>query len=150
MAKDALKGVRVCLECDEPVKGDQKFCPKCGAELPAETVMEMALCKKCSKQNDVGTDFCTGCGAKLPYKEYKKGIIVLLEFIGQDLIYGALYTDDTKKIRVEMQESDGIRPFYKSKEFTKGVDWLFYKSTSLEDAYDNLKNLIERMTNQIG
>ncbi len=74
MAKDALKGMRVCLECDEPVKGDQKFCPKCGAELPSETVMEMAFCKKCNKQNDVGTDFCAGCGAKLPYKEAKDAL----------------------------------------------------------------------------
>ena len=102
------------------------------------------------KHSDIRLSKYIMAGVILPYKEYKKGIIVLLEFIGQDLIYGALYTDDTKKIRVEMQESDGIRPFYKSKEFTKGVDWLFYKSTSLEDAYDNLKNLIERMTNQIG
>ena len=45
-----------------------------------------------------------------------------------------------------MQESENIRPFYESHEFTKGVDWLFYKSTSLEDAYANLKNLIQRMT----
>lgn len=30
--------------------------------------------------------------------------------------------------------------------FTKGIDGLFYKSTYLEDTYDNLKNLIERMT----
>ena len=102
------------------------------------------------KHSDIRLSKYIMAGVILPYKEYKKGIIVLLEFIGQDLIYGALYTDDTKKIRVEMQESDGIQPFYKSKEFTKGVDWLFYKSTSLEDAYDNLKNLIERMTNQIG
>ena len=74
MAKDALKGMRVCLECDEAVKGDQKFCPKCGAELPVETVMEMAFCRKCNRQNDVGTDFCAGCGAKLPYKEAKDAI----------------------------------------------------------------------------
>ena len=50
---------------------------------------------------------------------------------------------------MEMQESDGIRPFYETKEFTKGVDWLFYKGTSLEEGYDNLKKLVERMTNQM-
>ena len=101
------------------------------------------------KYSDIRLNKYIMAGVILPYKEYKKGIIVLLEFIGQDLIYGALYTDDTKKIRVEMQESDGIRTFYKSKEFTKGVDWLFYKGTSLEEGYDNLKKLVERMTNQM-
>ncbi len=69
MAKDSMKGVRVCLECEEPVKGDVKFCPKCGAKLPEKTVMELALCSKCGKQNTPGTDFCGECGAKLPYKE---------------------------------------------------------------------------------
>ncbi len=69
MAKDSMKGMRVCLECEEPVKGDVKFCPKCGAKLPEKTVMELALCSKCGKQNTPGTDFCGECGAKLPYKE---------------------------------------------------------------------------------
>ncbi len=69
MAKDSMKGMRVCLECDEAVKGDMKFCPKCGAKLPEKTVTELALCSKCGKQNVPGTDFCGECGAKLPYKE---------------------------------------------------------------------------------
>ena len=102
------------------------------------------------KHGDIRLSKYIMVGVILPYKEYKKGIIVLLEFIGQDLIYGATYTDDTKKIRVEMQESDGILPFYKNNEFSKGVDWLFYKSTPLDIAYDNLKNLIVQMTNKIG
>ncbi len=69
MAMDSLKDMRVCLECDNPVKGDMKFCPKCGAKLPDKTVLELATCSKCGKQNAAGTDFCTECGAKLPYKE---------------------------------------------------------------------------------
>ena len=72
MAKDMMKDMRVCLECDEPVKGDQRFCPKCGAELPTMTVMDMALCPKCGKQNDPGADFCGECGTKLPNKEMKE------------------------------------------------------------------------------
>ena len=72
MAKDMMKGMRVCFECDEPVKGDQKFCPKCGAELPSKTVMELAVCSKCGKQNSPGEDFCGECGAKLPLKEEKE------------------------------------------------------------------------------
>lgn len=101
------------------------------------------------KYNDIRLNKYILTGVILPYKEYQKGIHVLIEFIGQDLIYGATYTDDTKKIRLEMQEFDGIRPFHETKEFTKGVDWLFYKGTSLEEGYDNLRKLIERMTNQM-
>lgn len=69
MAMESLKNTRVCLECDEAVKGDVKFCPKCGAKLPEKTVMELALCSSCGKQNTPGTDFCGECGAKLPYRE---------------------------------------------------------------------------------
>ncbi len=66
MANDAMKDVRVCPQCQEPVKGDVKFCPKCGAKLPEMTVLEMALCPNCGKQNAAGTDFCVSCGTKLP------------------------------------------------------------------------------------
>ncbi len=36
MAEDMTKDMRVCLKCDMPTKGDQRFCPKCGAELPCK------------------------------------------------------------------------------------------------------------------
>ena len=68
MANDMMKDMRVCPACEEPIKGDVQFCPKCGAKLPEMTVMELALCPKCGKQNAVGTDFCTACGEKLPGK----------------------------------------------------------------------------------
>ena len=34
---------------------------------------------------------------------------------------------------------------WQSKEFYKGVDWLFYKYVELEEAYDGLKELIKQM-----
>ncbi len=69
MAMDSMKDMRVCLNCDNPVNGDVKFCPKCGEKLPEKTVLELAMCPKCGKQNAPGADFCTECGTKLPYKE---------------------------------------------------------------------------------
>jgi len=66
MANDMMKDMRVCPVCEEPVRGEVQFCPKCGARLPEQTVMELALCTKCGKQNPPGTDFCTACGEKLP------------------------------------------------------------------------------------
>ena len=72
MAGDMMKDMRVCPVCEEAVKGDVQFCPKCGAKLPEKTVMELSLCPKCGKQNTPGTDFCTACGAKLPGKEMQE------------------------------------------------------------------------------
>lgn len=72
MANDMMKDMKVCPACDEPVKGDVKFCPKCGAKLPEMTVMEQSLCPQCGKQNPPGTNFCAGCGAKLPGKEQQE------------------------------------------------------------------------------
>jgi len=72
MANNMMKDLKVCPACEEPIKGDVKFCPKCGAKLPELTVTQMALCPKCGKQNAVGTDFCTDCGAKLPYREVRE------------------------------------------------------------------------------
>jgi hypothetical protein len=48
-------------------------------------------------------------------------------------------------MRDEMQASDMIRPFWESKAFVKGVDWLFYKYIDVEEGYDCLRNLIERV-----
>lgn len=72
MANDMIKDVRVCPACEEPVKGNVQFCPKCGVRLPEMTVMELAVCSKCGNQNAPATDFCTACGAKLPGKELQE------------------------------------------------------------------------------
>ena len=140
---ETIKRINGCVK--ELERNRRMLCCDAANEWMAklETDLDFNKLEKC---NDIRLNKSIKVGVILPYKEHKKGIIVLLEFIGQELLYGATYTEDTKKYRDEMQVSDCIRPFYKSKEFTKGVDWLFYKSTSLEDAYDNLKNLIERMT----
>jgi hypothetical protein len=65
-ANEAAKNMKICLACGEPANADVKFCPKCGAELPAQTAAQGAVCSSCGKQNDIGTKFCADCGAKLP------------------------------------------------------------------------------------
>ena len=84
-------------------------------------------------------------GVTLPCNGIEDAIHVLVEIQDKRVIYGVLYMPDTKKIRKDMQETELIRPFYESGEFIKGVDWLFYKDTSLEDGYLCLKQLIERL-----
>ena len=66
-ANEAAKNMKICHACQEPAGADVTFCPKCGAELPAQTVAQGAVCTGCGKQNDIGTKFCAGCGTKLPF-----------------------------------------------------------------------------------
>ena len=65
-ANEAAKNMKICAACGEGANADTKFCPKCGAELPEQTVAQGALCQSCGKQNDIGVKFCAACGAKLP------------------------------------------------------------------------------------
>ncbi len=65
-ATEAAKNIKVCPSCGEGATADKKFCPKCGAKLPEQTVAEGAVCPSCGKQNTVGTKFCCDCGTKLP------------------------------------------------------------------------------------
>ena len=98
-----------------------------------------------SKRHEVcvGKRMCTGI--VLPYKDYENAIYINLEFIDKKVCYGATYMPETHKLREEMQTYDLIRPFWDSKEFVKGVDWLFYKYINVEEGYDCLKKLIERV-----
>lgn len=65
-ATQAAKNMKVCPGCGEATSADKKFCPKCGTQLPEQTIAQGAVCPSCGKQNTVGTKFCSDCGAKLP------------------------------------------------------------------------------------
>lgn len=95
----------------------------------------------------IGKRMCTGI--VLPYEDIEEAIYINLEFIDRKVCYGATYMPDSRKIRGEMQASDGIRPFYESKEFVKGVDWLFYKYISVDEGYILLKQLIEKFVKDL-
>jgi hypothetical protein len=98
---------------------------------------------KIHEELHVGKKMCTGI--VLPYKDIKEAIYVNLEFIDKKLCYGATYFPESHKMREEMQASDLIKPFWESKEFVKGIDWLFYKYIDIEEGYGCLKRLITRM-----
>ncbi len=65
-ATEAAKNIKICPSCGEGSAADKKFCTKCGAKLPEQTVAQSMICVNCGKQNTVGTKFCCDCGAKLP------------------------------------------------------------------------------------
>lgn len=100
----------------------------------------------CKKHEICGKEMCTGI--VLPYKDIEDAIFINLAFIDKRVCYGATYMPSTHSIRGEMQASDTIRPFWESKEFIKGVDWLFYKYINyinVEEGYELLHQLIQRV-----
>ena len=92
----------------------------------------------------IGKKMCTGI--VLPYKDIEDAIFINLEFIDKRVCYGATYMPTTHSIREEMQSSELIRPFWENKEFVKGVDWLFYKYINVDEGYELLKQLIQRIS----
>ena len=69
MAGQVAQNMKECPSCGEVVTADHKFCPKCGAQLPEQTIGAGYVCPKCGKQNAPGTTFCAECGAMLPAAE---------------------------------------------------------------------------------
>jgi Double zinc ribbon len=61
-----------CPECGEGALPGDKFCPRCGADIPSPTVAELGSgtarslsCRNCGTPATTGSRFCTGCGASL-------------------------------------------------------------------------------------
>lgn len=121
----------------------RNYCCEIMREWSARIASDFPDLKKCE---DIRPVKRINAGIVLPFENHENGIYVNIEFIDKQVCYGATYMPETKSIRVRMQESDLIKPYYESKEFDKGVDWLFYKYIPLEGGYECLKQLIERMT----
>lgn len=85
-------------------------------------------------------------GIMLPFNGQQNAIQLLIGFEGQNYIYGATYAPEFKSLRSQMQEDEEISKFYSSGEFRKGSDWLFYKNTTVDEGYECLKDLINRMS----
>ena len=119
----------------------KKYCGGILKEWTTRLADDFPNCKR--YEVCVGKRMCTGI--VLPYKDIKEAIFINLEFIDKRVCYGATYMPETHKIREEMQTSDLMRPFWESKEFVKGVDWLFYRYINVDEGYDCLKKLIERV-----
>ena len=69
LAGQVAQNMKECPNCGEYATADQKFCPKCGAKLPEETLGAGYVCPNCGKQNVPGTTFCSECGTRLPAAE---------------------------------------------------------------------------------
>ena len=85
---------------------------------------------------------CTGVA--VPFKAHKDAIYLLIGYEGNNLIYGATYNPEYIDIVKEMRESEEVSRFYtiNGGEFKKGVDWLFFKGTTIEEGYNRLNQLI--------
>ena len=129
-------------ECANQLERMRKdYCAKMLKEWSTNLAQDFPHCKR--HEICIGKRMCTGI--VLPYKDIEDAIYINLEFIDRRVCYGATYMPTTHNIREEMQASDLIRPFWESKEFVKGVDWLFYKYINIEDGYELLSKLIRRI-----
>ena len=129
-------------ECANQLERMRKeYCHEMLKEWSSRLADDFPSCKR--HEVCVGKRMCTGI--VLPYKDFEDAIFINIEFIDKKVCYGATYMPETHKLREEMQAYNLIRPFWESKEFVKGVDWLFYKYINVEDGYDCLKKLIERV-----
>ena len=141
IAKLTAKYIEI-TECANQLERLRKeYCSEMLKEWSARLADDFPYCKR--YEVCVGKRMCTGI--VLPYKDIENAIFINLEFIDKKVCYGATYMPETHKLREEMQAYDLIRPFWESKEFVKGVDWLFYKYINVEEGYDCLKKLIERV-----
>lgn len=130
------------IDCANQLERMRKeYCCATLKEWSSRIADDFSNCKWC--EVCTGKRMCTGI--VLPYKDIEDAIYINLEFIDRRVCYGATYMPETHKLREEMQASDLMRPFWESKEFVKGVDWLFYKYINVEEGYDCLKALIKRV-----
>ena len=129
-------------ECENQLERMRKeYCSELLKEWSGRLAKDFPSCNR----YEVCTNKRMATGIVLPYKDIEKAIFINLEFIDKKICCGAIYMPETQKMREEMQSIDLIRPFWESKDFCKGVDWLFYKYIELEEAYDSLKELIKLM-----
>lgn len=129
-------------ECANQLERMRKdYCAKMLKEWSTNLAQDFPHCKR--HEICIGKRMCTGI--VLPYKDIEDAIYINLEFIDRRVCYGATYMPTTHNIREEMQASDLIRPFWENKEFVKGVDWLFYKYINVDEGYELLRQLIQRI-----
>lgn len=92
---------------------------------------------------------CTGIA--ISYRDKKEAVYILIGYEGSNLIYGATYNPNYKCIVGEMREAEEISRFYtiNGGEFKKGVDWLFFKGTTIDDGLERMRNLIAQIVSSM-
>ena len=94
-------------------------------------------CEDISPANTIYT------GISVDYQNIPDAIAVRIQMENRMLYYGLIYMPETKNIRNELQEATSF--INENHDFIKGSDWLFFKYTSFEEGYMNLKQLIEKV-----
>lgn len=67
---DVMKGTKVCRVCGQSCSSVEKYCSKCDAILPKETVFDLyktyhLYCPECDTVVSSSSQFCPECGKSL-------------------------------------------------------------------------------------
>ena len=99
---------------------------------------ELKKCESTTPGNIIYT------GVTLPLGDTPDAIAVRIQIDKGNLYYGITYMPSTKERRTELQEA--LSYVNKDGDFIKGSDWLYYKYSSYKDGYEELNQLIKRIT----
>ena len=84
-------------------------------------------------------------GVSISFRGEADAINVQVGFEGRNFICGAIGTSPDRSVINKIRESEEISPFYKSGEFKKGVDWLFFKRIPMEEGLEQTKTIVSRI-----
>ena len=101
---------------------------------------------ECKKVEDIRPGNVIYSGIVIPYKDVPEAITIRIQMENRSLYYGLTYMPAMKEKRAEMQEAMSF--INSNGDFIKGSDWLYYKFTSYEDGYENLRKLIVKMVHK--
>ena len=94
-------------------------------------------CEDIRPSNTIYTGISVDC------QNIPDAVAVRIQMENRMLYYGLTYMPKTKDIRNELQEATSF--INENHDFIKGSDWLYFKYTSFEKGYMNLKQLIEKV-----
>lgn len=101
---------------------------------------------ECKKVEDIRPGNVIYSGIVIPYKDVPEAITIRIQMENRSFYYGLTYMPAMKEKRAEMQEAMSF--INSNGDFIKGSDWLYYKFTSYEDGYENLRKLIVKMVHK--
>ena len=98
---------------------------------------------KCNTVEFVKPENIINTGITIPFEGVSDAIAIRIQFEKGKLYYGLTCMPATRERRAELQESMSF--INANSDFIKGSDWLYYKFTSFNGGYEELKKLIEKM-----
>ena len=98
---------------------------------------------ECKKVESVKPENIINTGITIPFEGVPYAIAIRIQFENGNLYYGLTCMPATKEKRAELQENMSFVNI--NGDFIKGSEWLYYKYTSFNGGYEELKKLIEKM-----